>query len=96
MYIEEVKPGVLRISAYENWPRPYVGVCGSMHGDEPCGALAVQRLSGDFESRALAPEKGTLYLIHANPVATSLGRRHTADGDDLNRLWAESTRINGS
>jgi succinylglutamate desuccinylase len=59
-----------------------------MHGDEPCGALAVHRLAGDFESRALAPKKGTLYLIHANPVATSLGRRHTHEGDDLNRLWS--------
>lgn len=58
-----------------------------MHGDEPCGALAVQRIAGDFESRALAPAKGTVFLIHANPVATSLGRRHTPGGKDLNRLW---------
>lgn len=87
MYIEEVKPGVMRVSASEDWPRPYVGVCGSIHGDEPCGALAVQRLAGDFESHALTPAQGTLFLIHANPVATSLGRRHTPGGQDLNRLW---------
>lgn len=87
MYIEELKPGVMRISAFADWPRPYVGVGGSMHGNEPCGALAIHRLAGDFESRALAPAEGTLFLIHANPVATSLGQRHTPEGDDLNRLW---------
>ncbi len=58
-----------------------------MHGNEPCGALAVQRIAGGFESRALTPHKGTLFLIHANLVATSLGLRHTPQGDDLNRLW---------
>ncbi|MBW2508066.1 MAG: succinylglutamate desuccinylase/aspartoacylase family protein [Deltaproteobacteria bacterium] len=87
MYIEEVKPGVMRISASADWPRPHVAVCGSIHGNEPCGALAVQRIAGDFESRALAPTKGTVFLIHANPAATSLGLRHTPEGDDLNRLW---------
>jgi predicted deacylase len=87
VYIEEVKPGVLRVSASADWPRPYIGLCGSVHGDEPCGALAVHRIAGDFESRALAPAKGTVFLIHANPVATSLGLRHTPEGDDLNRLW---------
>ena len=87
MFIEEVKPGVLRVSASAEWPRPYVGVCGSMHGDEPCGALAIHRIAGDLESRTLAPAAGTIFLVHANPRATSLGRRHTAEGDDLNRLW---------
>lgn len=58
-----------------------------MHGNEPCGALAVQRIAGDFESRALVPKKGTLFLIHANLEATSLGLRHTPEGEDLNRLW---------
>jgi succinylglutamate desuccinylase len=58
-----------------------------MHGNEPCGALAVQRIAGDFESRALVPDKGTLFLVHANLEATSLGMRHTPGGVDLNRLW---------
>ena len=48
----------------------------------------MQRLAGDFESRALAAAKGTLLLIHANQAATSLGQRHTPGGDDLNRLWS--------
>lgn len=88
MYIEELKPGVLCVSASPDFPRPHVGVGGSMHGDEPCGALAIQRIAGDFESRILAPNKGTVFLIHANPKATSLGCRHTPEGDDLNRLWS--------
>jgi predicted deacylase len=87
LYIEELKPGVLRVSRSADWPRPYVGVCGSMHGNEPCGALAVQRIAGDFESRALLPDEGTVFLIHANLAATSLGLRHTAEGEDMNRLW---------
>ena len=65
-----------------------------MHGNEPCGALAVQRIAGDFESRALVPDNGTLFLIHANLEATSLGMRHTPGGVDLNRLWDfEFTRV---
>lgn len=87
MHIEEVKPGVLRVSADPTFPRPYVGVCGSMHGDEPCGALAVQRVAGDFESHSLRPAKGTVLLIQANPKATKLGLRHTPEGEDMNRLW---------
>jgi predicted deacylase len=87
VHIDEVKPGVLRVSVDPTFPRPYVGVCGSMHGDEPCGALAVQRIAGDFESHALLPAQGTVFLVHANPKATSIGLRHTPDGDDMNRLW---------
>lgn len=58
-----------------------------MHGNEPCGSEAIQRISAAFERGELEPKKGTLFLIHANPEATSLGRRHTPGGDDLNRLW---------
>ncbi|MBW1757387.1 MAG: succinylglutamate desuccinylase/aspartoacylase family protein, partial [Deltaproteobacteria bacterium] len=87
MYIEELKPGVLRVSASADWPKPYVGVCGSMHGDEPCGAAAIQRIASSFETGELEPANGTVFLIHANPEATSQGRRNTPKGDDLNRLW---------
>jgi succinylglutamate desuccinylase len=87
LYIEELKPGVLRVSASADWPKPYVGVCGSIHGDEPCGADAIRRIADAFENGELQPAKGTVVLIHANPEATSQGRRNTAEGDDLNRLW---------
>jgi len=87
LYIEELKPGVLRISASADWPRPYIGVGGSMHGNEPCGADAIRRIASAFKSGELQPVKGTVFLIHANPEATSQGRRHTPEGEDLNRLW---------
>lgn len=58
-----------------------------MHGDEPCGAEAMRRIAIAFENGALEPATGTVFLIHANPEGTSQGRRHTPEGDDLNRLW---------
>lgn len=87
MYIEELKPGVTRISASPDWPKPYVGVGGAMHGNEPCGAEAISRIALAFEEGTLAPAKGTIFLVHANPLATAQGRRHTPEGEDLNRLW---------
>ncbi len=58
-----------------------------MHGNEPCGADAIRRIASAFESGELKPEKGTVFLVHANPEATSQGLRHTPEGEDLNRLW---------
>jgi len=87
VYIEELKPGVLRISASPDWPKPYIGVGGSMHGNEPCGAEAIRRIALAFENGTLVAAKGTIFLVHANPEATSQGRRHTPEGEDLNRLW---------
>ena len=58
-----------------------------MHGNEPCGAHAIRRIASAFENGELQPAKGTVFLVHANPEATSQGRRHTRGGDDLNRLW---------
>lgn len=58
-----------------------------MHGNEPCGASAIQRIAAELETGIVAPADGTVFLIHANPKATSLGIRRTAGGDDLNRLW---------
>lgn len=79
--------GVIRLSRSEGWPRPWVGVCGSIHGNEPCGGEAVADLRREIEGGGQALEAGTLYLIHANPEASRQGLRHTADGADLNRLW---------
>lgn len=58
-----------------------------MHGNEPCGANAVQAIRKDLEEGRLHPARGTLFLIHANPEARSQGLRHTSTGEDLNRLW---------
>lgn len=77
----------MRVSATADYPRPYIGVCGSVHGNEPCGASAVERLARELREGTLETGTGTLFLIHANPEATSQDRRYTAEGDDLNRLW---------
>ena len=58
-----------------------------MHGNEPCGADAIRRITSSFENAEIDPLRGTVFLIHANPEATSAGRRHTTEGEDLNRLW---------
>ena len=88
MHIEETITGVWRVSASADWPKPYVGVCGSMHGNEPCGANAIRRIALAFGNGELQPASGTVFLIHANLEATAQGLRHTTDGDDLNRLWS--------
>jgi predicted deacylase len=87
LFIEELKPGVLRVSASADWPKPHIGVCGSIHGNEPCGGEALRRIASAFENRELEPGEGTVFLIHANLEATSQQRRNTPKGDDLNRLW---------
>lgn len=58
-----------------------------MHGNEPCGADAIRRIAAAFENGELEPAAGTVFLIHGNLEATLQGRRHTLEGDDLNRLW---------
>ncbi len=87
MFIDQLKDGVVRVSATKDCPRPYVGVCGSMHGNEPCGGKAVERIAQELRDGILQPGTGTIFLIRANPEAISQGRRHTLKGDDLNRLW---------
>ena len=68
------------------WPRPYVGVIGSMHGNEPCGRLAIDRLEDEIKE-GLRLVQGTLFLIHGNVEASEQGHRHTEEGTDLNRLF---------
>ncbi|MDH3625826.1 MAG: succinylglutamate desuccinylase/aspartoacylase family protein [Myxococcales bacterium] len=87
MFIEELKDGVVKVSATEDCPRPYIGVCGSMHGNEPCGGNAIERITQELKDGALRPGDGTLFLILGNPEAITQGCRHTPEGDDLNRLW---------
>lgn len=58
-----------------------------MHGNEPCGGDAIERISSAFRRGELEPVQGTVFLVRANPEATAQHRRFTAGGDDLNRLW---------
>ena len=70
-------------------PGPKLLVLGAVHGNEVCGALAIEQLLRDIESGALAIERGTLTLVPVtNPLAHQLGQR-TGDRN-LNRNMAPS------
>ncbi|HJL17787.1 MAG TPA: succinylglutamate desuccinylase/aspartoacylase family protein [Sandaracinaceae bacterium LLY-WYZ-13_1] len=79
--------GVTRIAASPDLPRPYVGIVGSVHGDERCGLEVLERLTEAARAGELAPREGTWVLVHGNPEATEAGRRYTRGGADLNRLF---------
>ncbi len=80
-------PGVTRIARDPAWPRPWVLVVGSIHGDEPCGREALARLIEDAREGALALSRGTVIALHGNPVASTAGARSSPGGPDLNRLF---------
>jgi succinylglutamate desuccinylase len=80
-------PGVTRISNDPNFPRPHVAIVGSLHGNEPCGSRAIDRIIQDAESGTLPLRHGTIILIHGNPPASEANLRYTAGGVDLNRLF---------
>jgi predicted deacylase len=79
--------GALRISATPDFPRPHVGVVGAVHGNEPCGLRAIERLHAELIGGELSLREGTLFLIHGNPRATEEQKRHTEGGVDLNRFF---------
>lgn len=64
---------------------PEVAVVGAVHGDEPCGARAVERLIDDAP-RVERPVK----LIVANEEALAAGVRYL--DDDLNRAFGADVR----
>ena len=80
-------PGVVRLRSEHNPTAPQIAVVGSVHGNEPCGLRAIERLRAELERGEVRLTKGTLYLIHGNPHATKLGQRNTPDGVDLNRQF---------
>lgn len=70
---------------------PHVAVVALMHGNEPCGAVALDRLL----RRGLRPARGTWTLAFANTDAAAGGRLFGPAGTparyldrDMNRLWA--------
>ncbi len=70
-----------------SWPRPFVGIVGSMHGNEPCGLAALLRIESDANRGDFSILKGTLFLIHGNILASEQASRHSEGGTDLNRLF---------
>lgn len=77
-------PGAVRVSAATG---PHLAVFGSIHGNEPCGLRAIERLQRELASGELALQRGTLVLVHGNPAATEQHERHTRGGVDLNRQF---------
>jgi predicted deacylase len=49
--------------------------------------MAIQELESRARREEFSIKKGTLFLIHGNPAASVVGKRHTEDGADLNRLF---------
>ncbi|MDE1148274.1 MAG: succinylglutamate desuccinylase/aspartoacylase family protein [Azospirillaceae bacterium] len=71
-------------------PGPHVAVVVLVHGNEPCGAVALDRLL----RRGLRPERGVWTLAFANPDAALGGRMFGPPANpvryldrDMNRLW---------
>ena len=77
-------------SLEEALPRPLIAVIGGMHGNEPCGRIAIEALAKRATDGSLPVQAGTLVLIHGNPAASKEGTRHTENGTDLNRLFSYS------
>ena len=51
-------------------PGPTLTVLGAVHGNERCGAEAINRLAADIDSGKIAPKSGTLQLVPVvNPKA---------------------------
>ncbi|MBC7173134.1 MAG: succinylglutamate desuccinylase/aspartoacylase family protein [Polyangiaceae bacterium] len=89
LHVEEDREvqGVTRISCSADWPRPWVLVVGSVHGDEPCGRFAIEALAEDARRGDLPLRRGTVITLHGNPEASESRTRSTAGGADLNRLF---------
>jgi len=58
-----------------------------MHGNEPVGGMALDRLEQIIEQQLIA---GSVLTVRANPRAAKLDMRFTSDGRDMNRLWDAS------
>jgi len=67
-------------------PGPTLVVCGGLHGNEPAGALAAQRVSAALDNLSL-PLRGEWMAISGNVAALRQEKRFLAT--DLNRCWTE-------
>jgi succinylglutamate desuccinylase len=76
---------------------PVLVFIGGIHGNEPSGVIALQRVMTDLESRNV-PVKGTILGIAGNLVALKESKRFISR--DLNRVWNyefdQRHRLNGS
>jgi murein peptide amidase A len=70
-----------------------LGIFASIHGDEPEGALALNRLVHQLERDPEIARGYALFLYPVcNPTGFEAGTRHSKSGKDLNReFWRQST-----
>lgn len=81
-------PYLHRLPARDGAPGPHVVISAIVHGDEPCGAVVLDRLL----RAGFRPSRGALTLVFANPDAYRRTGPAGAVGvralvEDLNRLW---------
>lgn len=65
---------------------PTILVCAGLHGNEPAGAQAAQRVAAALENLSL-PYRGDWIAVAGNVAALRSGRRFLSH--DLNRCWTE-------
>lgn len=75
------RPAIIRLPGRRH---PAVAVVLMLHGNEPVGLQAVQRLLHQYAGRDLPR---ALTLVVGNVHAAALGQRHLDDQPDFNRIW---------
>lgn len=83
----------IRWSVTGDEEEPVVILFVGMHGNEPAGVLALDRVAEEVEASGLKM-KGSVYAITGNRKALELGVRYV--DTDLNRLWESFASNNGS
>jgi predicted deacylase len=63
---------------------PRAAIIGAIHGNETVGLELLQYLETEAPNDLVG---GSLLLVHGNPAASAIDRRHTPEGQDLNRLF---------
>ena len=81
---EQGDPG-RRVGSYRgDEPGPLVLCIASLHGNEPAGAVALERVLDELRASGL-PLRGDLVGLRGNLQALEAGRRYI--DEDLNRVW---------
>jgi succinylglutamate desuccinylase len=82
-------PGVVRFSGEQ--PGPALVILGGIHGNEPCGVYAVEKLLAMLTGGELILTCGTLTLITANTEALKQNVRFVVA--NLNRLFKDNSSV---
>ncbi len=83
-------PGRLVAELDQGLPGPTFVAQGGIHGNEPAGVLAIERVLGEIAERGLTV-RGRVVGCRGNLGALALGRRFL--DRDLNRAWTAEERL---